>query len=160
MMLPSNLESRWTELTGTSQYSDGWQLAQLSSIQEMLPLVKTLIGAMKLRGFHEKDIFSVRLAVEEAVVNSIKHGNRNDPSKQVAVRFKVGHEQVLVEVEDQGHGFDPSQVPDPTAPENLERCGGRGILFMRTFMTWIRFSERGNCVTLCKSLSAALSAGS
>ena len=155
-MLPSNFESRWTE----SQHSDGWQLAQLSSIQEMLPLFKTLTGAMELRGFPEKDVFSVRLAVEEAVINSVKHGNRNDPSKQVAVRFKVGHEEVVVEIEDQGNGFDPSQVPDPTVPENLGRCGGRGILLMRTFMTWIRFSERGNCVTLCKSLSAALSAAS
>jgi serine/threonine-protein kinase RsbW len=149
-MLPSNAVSRWTESKEKSQHIDGWHMARLSSIEEMLPLVKIVTGAMELLGFRENDILHVRLAMEEAVINSFKHGNRNDPSKQVSVRFEVGHEQVLVEVEDQGQGFDPSQVPDPTTPENLKRSSGRGILMMRTFMTWIRFSERGNCVTLCK----------
>jgi serine/threonine-protein kinase RsbW len=156
-MLPSNAGSCWTEPKEKSQHTDGWHMARLSSIEEMLPLVKIVTGAMELLGFRENDILHVRLAMEEAVINSFKHGNRNDPSKQVSVRFEVGHEQVLVEVEDQGQGFDPSQVPDPTTPENLKRSSGRGILMMRTFMTWIRFSERGNCVTLCKCPSAALS---
>ena len=155
-MLPSNAGSWWTESKEKSRHIDGWHMARLSSIEEMLPLVKIVTGAMELLGFRENDILHVRLAMEEAVINSFKHGNRNDPSKQVSVRFEVGHEQVLVEVEDQGQGFDPSQVPDPTTPENLKRSSGRGILMMRTFMTWIRFSERGNCVTLCKCPSVTV----
>lgn len=131
---------------------------RLSSIEEMLALLQSVSGAMELRGFRQHDILHVRVALEEAVINSLKHGNRHDPGKQVTIRFDVGPEQVLVEVEDQGQGFDPSQVPDPTTPENLERSTGRGILMMRSYMTWIRFSDRGNCVTLCKYPSAEPSA--
>ena len=56
--------------------------------------------------------------------------------------------------EDEGPGFDPHQVPDPLAPENLEKSSGRGLLLMRTYMTWIRYNECGNQVTLCKQRSS------
>ena len=158
-MLTSNAGSRWTDSKEKSQHIDGWHMARLSSIEELLPLIKIVTSSMELLGFRQNDVLHVRLAMEEAVINSVKHGNRNDPSKQVSVRFEVSQAQVLLEVEDQGQGFDPSQVPDPTAQENLERASGRGIFLMRTFMTWIRFSERGNCVTLCKCPSAALFTG-
>jgi serine/threonine-protein kinase RsbW len=102
------------------------------------------------QGYSAKDVFGVRLALEEAVVNSIKHGHQYDPTKQAEVRYRVNHEHVLVEVEDQGPGFDPSQVPDPTAPENLERSSGRGLFLMHRYATWVRYNQKGNCVTLCK----------
>lgn len=101
-------------------------------------------------GFSEKDIFGMRLAFEEALVNSVKHGHRYDPTKKVEIRYRVCHEHALVQVEDQGPGFDPAGIPDPTASENWERPCGRGLLLMRFYMTWIRYNERGNCVTLCK----------
>ena len=61
----------------------------------------------------------------------------------------------MIEVEDEGRGFDPSHVPDPTLPENLERPNGRGLLLMRRSMTWVRYTGRGNRVTLCKRRSSA-----
>jgi serine/threonine-protein kinase RsbW len=106
-------------------------------------------------GFTERDVFGVRLALEEAIVNALRHGHRGDPTKSVRVRCLVSPDRILAEVEDQGPGFDPEQVPDPLAPENLERPSGRGLFLMRTYMTWIRFNARGNHVTMCKCRSAA-----
>jgi serine/threonine-protein kinase RsbW len=90
------------------------------------------------------------LALEEAIVNGIKHGNQNDRTKRVRVRYQVKAGWVLGEVEDQGQGFDPNQVPDPLALENLDQTSGRGLLLMRSYMTWIRHNPHGNQVTLCK----------
>src|SRR5262249_12611689 len=116
-------------------------------------VVAEVAAALEAEGYPEKDIFSIRLALEEAIVNAVKHGHQDDPSLLVRVSFRVTAGEVLLEVEDQGPGFDPEQVPDPTAPENLERCGGRGLFLMRHYMTWIHYNARGNCVTLCKARS-------
>ena len=103
---------------------------------------------MQRRGFSEKEIFGVRLAVEEALVNAVKHGNRNDPAKCVWASWHVGPNRVLVEIEDEGEGFDPRAVPDPCAPENIERSCGRGLLLMRTYMTRVRHNRRGTALTM------------
>jgi serine/threonine-protein kinase RsbW len=108
-------------------------------------------AAMADHLYSEKDVFAVRLALEEALVNAIRHGNHDDVARHVNVSYLVGPERVLVEVKDEGDGFDPGEVPDPLAPENLERSSGRGLHLMRTYMTWIRFNARGNCVTMCRS---------
>jgi serine/threonine-protein kinase RsbW len=121
----------------------------------MLPLIEDVVTAMATLGYPQKDLFGVRLALEEAVINSIKHGHHHDPSKRVEVRYRVDRRRVLLEVEDQGEGFAPSTIPDPTAVENLDRCCGRGLLLMRSYTTWMRYNGRGNCLTLCKRLSEA-----
>ena len=95
----------------------------------------------------------LRLAVEEAIVNGLKHGHGYDPSKEVRVRYHVTENCAFFEVRDQGPGFDPGDVPDPLDPENLERPSGRGLFLMRTYMTWIRYSDSGTCVSLCKRRS-------
>jgi serine/threonine-protein kinase RsbW len=100
--------------------------------------------------FEDSDVFGIRLAMEEALVNAIKHGNQMDPSKTVRIMFRAGYQKVRIEIEDQGEGFKPSDVPDPTADENLERPCGRGIMLMRAFMTSITFNDAGNCVILEK----------
>ena len=134
---------------------DRWNSSHLSSTSEIVPLIEAMIAKMASLGFSEKDIFGMRLALEEAVVNSVKHGHRYDPTKKVEIRYRVCHEHTLVQIQDQGPGFDPTWIPDPTAPENLERPCGRGVLLMRFYTTWIRYNERGNCVTLCKCPSVA-----
>jgi serine/threonine-protein kinase RsbW len=100
--------------------------------------------------YSDRDVFGVRLALEEALVNAIKHGNGMDPDKQVRVICRAGADHVYIEIEDQGEGFDPHDVPDPTALENLERPCGRGIMLMRAFMTRIEYNPAGNCVILEK----------
>src|SRR5580704_15291778 len=98
--------------------------------------------------FEDRDVFGIRLALEEALVNAIKHGNQMDPSKTVRIMCRAGYQKVRIEIEDQGEGFHPAEVPDPTADENLERPCGRGIMLMRAFMTSITFNPSGNCVIL------------
>jgi serine/threonine-protein kinase RsbW len=122
--------------------------------QEMTPLLEDVVDAMAGRGYSARDRSGMRLALEEAVVNALRHGNGGDPAKRVRVCYHVGAGAVLAEVEDEGAGFDPSAVPDPTLPENLDRACGRGLLLMRHFMTAVRFAGRGNRVLLYKCRSA------
>jgi serine/threonine-protein kinase RsbW len=119
----------------------------------MAGVIHGVIKAMTAAGYPPQDIFRLHLALEEAIVNAIKHGNKNNPKKRVQLRFQVTPQQVLVKVKDQGEGFDPEQVPDPLAAENLEAPSGRGLLLMRSYLTWLRYSQKGTCVTLCRRRS-------
>lgn len=96
------------------------------------------------------DVMGVRLALEEVLMNAIKHGNKMDPAKVVRIQYSVTEEVVAVEVEDQGEGFKPEDVPDPTLPENLERPGGRGVFLIQQFMSSVEFNPRGNLVRMKK----------
>ena len=101
-------------------------------------------------GFTEMDIFSIKLALEEAIVNAIKHGNQMDRTKTVRVAYRVEPHRFDIMIVDEGPGFDPEDVPDPTAPENLERPCGRGLLLMRHYMSDIRYLGTGNTVVMSK----------
>jgi serine/threonine-protein kinase RsbW len=99
-----------------------------------------------------KEIFSIKLALEEALINAIKHGNQLDLTKKVRVLYRVAPGVFEVRVVDEGIGFDPGDVPDPTAVENLERPCGRGLMLMRHYMTEVCYSSSGNCVAMTKVL--------
>jgi serine/threonine-protein kinase RsbW len=101
-------------------------------------------------GWIEHDVFGVHLAMEEALVNAIKHGNRQDASKSVRVACKVSPERVFIEIADEGSGFNPDAVADPTDLENLEVPSGRGIMLMRSFMSRVEYNSAGNCVVMEK----------
>jgi serine/threonine-protein kinase RsbW len=109
-----------------------------------------IISALEENGFSDRDVFGARLALEEAIVNAIKHGNGLDPDKQVHIHWKVDESQMRVEVTDEGPGFQVEDVPDPTDDENLERPCGRGIMLMKAFMTKVEYSPSGNSVVLEK----------
>jgi len=98
----------------------------------------------------DQEIFSVRLALEEALVNAIKHGNQLDRAKKVSVSYRFLGDRLEVQITDEGGGFDPNDVPDPTAVENLERPCGRGLMLMRHYMTQVAYNERGNSVSMVK----------
>jgi serine/threonine-protein kinase RsbW len=141
--------------SGTNGHAarDGWGRESVSAVSELHPLVERVGAAMAAAGFPSCDAFAVRLALEEAVVNAIKHGHQHDPSKVVRVAYRVSPERVVLEIEDEGPGFRPDDVPDPLEPENLERACGRGVFLMRHYMNEVTFNERGNRVTLCKRRS-------
>jgi serine/threonine-protein kinase RsbW len=126
----------------------------LSSPSDALPVLDIVAEEMAAAGYPEEDRFGLRLALEEAIVNAIRHGNRGDPSRRIRLRFDVGPDRVLAEVEDEGEGFDPDRVPDPRLRASWERHSGRGLLLMRHHTTWLRYNPLGNCVTLCKDRSA------
>jgi serine/threonine-protein kinase RsbW len=125
----------------------------LRTATQMILILEDVTAAMAAEGYSDPDVFAVRLSLEEAIVNALKHGNRGDPGREVWLRWYVGVSFVVVTVRDQGEGFDPRRVPDPLAPENQDRPGGRGLLLMRHYMTRVRFNRRGNGVTLCKRRS-------
>jgi serine/threonine-protein kinase RsbW len=98
--------------------------------------------------FAAKEVFSIKLAVQEAVVNAIKHGNRMDPEKKVFIRYRISSERFDIHVIDEGRGFNPDEVPNAVAEENLERPSGRGLLLMRHYMTAVVFHAPGNRLSM------------
>jgi serine/threonine-protein kinase RsbW len=106
--------------------------------------------ALRNHHFNDREIFSIKLALEEALVNAIKHGNQMDRAKKVHVSYRVANHRFEVQVTDEGPGFDPLDVPDPTAVENLERPSGRGLMLMRHYMTEVQYNATGNSVSMTK----------
>ncbi len=109
-----------------------------------------ILAMLETSGYTDRDVFGVKLSLEEALVNAIKHGNGMDPEKLVKVQCRVDDVEVLITIEDEGEGFNPEDVPDPTDDDNLEKPSGRGLMLMRAFMTGIHYNERGNRVELHK----------
>jgi serine/threonine-protein kinase RsbW len=113
-------------------------------------VVEQLLEQLNWHEWQEHDIFGVHLAMEEAVVNAIKHGNQDDASKFVDVVIRLNKEEVHLQVTDQGDGFVPSEVPDPTDDENLDLPSGRGLMLMRSFMNLVEYNDKGNSVRMEK----------
>jgi serine/threonine-protein kinase RsbW len=126
---------------------------QVRAPAELHPFYEALAVWMRAIGYSRKDIFAVRLALFEAVINAYRHGNRGDSSKRIFVRYLLSPDEVLFEVEDQGRGFDPDQVPNLLIEPYLDRPSGRGLFLMRTYMTWVSFNQQGNRVTFSRQRS-------
>ena len=89
-----------------------------------------------------------RVGLTEALSNAMLYGNNSDPEKRVRVEVTIRVEDVTIRVTDEGLGFDPTTVPDPTLPDNISKSGGRGIFLMKALMDEVQFNELGNSVTL------------
>jgi serine/threonine-protein kinase RsbW len=111
-------------------------------------------GHLQAHRAGERDIFSIKLALEEALVNAIKHGNQLDRGKKVTVAYRVQPDRFEITITDEGPGFDPADVPDPTAVENLERPCGRGLMLMRHYMNEVQYTSGGNTVFMVKTFRA------
>lgn len=126
---------------------------------DMLDFVQVVSDELgKLVGFDDDSIHWVGVAVRESVINAIKHGNQDDEDKLVTVEFRLAPAaeptRLTVRIVDQGEGFDPVEVEDPLAPENLLKSSGRGIFFMRSLMDDVRMQrapEGGMEVVMVKS---------
>lgn len=114
-------------------------------------VVLDIIGRMKQIGWSESELFGIHLALEEAIINAIKHGNRESPDKQVHVAVRASLDSFFLEVTDEGQGFDPDDVPDCTATENLEVCSGRGLMLMYHYMDEVRYNDVGNSLQIRKT---------
>ena len=103
-------------------------------------------------GFNEDDQSNIAMAVREATVNAVLHGNAYDPEKKVFVVYEKTTDALVITITDQGKGLDPLDLPDPLAPENLMKQSGRGIFLMRAFMDDVQFRklEPGTEITLIK----------
>lgn len=102
------------------------------------------------RGMSDMDLPDMQLALEEGLANAIKHGNKLDDSKKVTVECYLDGDIVRVVIQDEGEGFDLTDVPDPTLPENLDKPSGRGVMLMKAFMDDVLYNECGNQLTFIK----------
>jgi serine/threonine-protein kinase RsbW len=121
---------------------------------EVCALIRQLEAGMAELGYPRKDSFAVNLILRESLSNAIRHGHNGDQTRAVLINYHLSPEAVLVEVADEGNGFNPYAVPNPFEKDRRGRSPGRGILLMRLYMSWIRFNRRGNRVLLCKRRSA------
>ncbi len=102
---------------------------------------RALVDLCGQAGFSGDDCYWLVTALREAMANAIRHGNRQDPERSVLVDYRIHDDEVTIRVEDEGDGFDLEAIPDPTDPDYLLRPSGRGIFYMRQFMTRVEFSR-------------------
>ncbi len=117
------------------------QLILASRFENIEVAERALLDLCAQAGFRGEDEYWLITALREALANAIRHGNRQDPSLKVRVEYRLEGGNVTIRVEDEGEGFDPGDVPDPTSKENLLRPSGRGIFYMRQFMDQVEFSQ-------------------
>lgn len=110
-------------------------------------------SALQAHQFGESDVFAIKLAVEEALVNAIKHGNQLDPDKKVRVSYSVTVDRFRISISDEGLGFNPAELPDPTDEEYMDRGCGRGVFLIKSFMTSVEYPGCGNTVVMTKDKS-------
>ncbi|MDQ7014642.1 MAG: ATP-binding protein [Planctomycetota bacterium] len=116
---------------------------QINAVQDLI------VERAEELGFPSATLFALRLAMEEAIVNAFHHGHRDlAPETPITVEYTLSPERIRVAVEDQGPGFTPAAVPDPTLDENLENPGGRGLVLIRAYMSRVRHNDRGNRVEM------------
>ncbi len=108
----------------------------------------SIIESIRGAGFDESACFGIQLALDEALANAVIHGNGRSTKARVVITYDVTARKVYLSIEDEGTGFDPSSVDDPTREENLEIPAGRGLFLMRAYMTQVHYNDRGNCVTM------------
>jgi serine/threonine-protein kinase RsbW len=122
---------------------------QVPSIMENIRMIESFIDNAKDRFHLDDDIYgNIMIAVTEAVNNAIKHGNSNDKGKNVHLSLSLDESMIKFVIKDEGTGFDYINLPDPTAPENLEKPGGRGIFLMKHLSDEVEFKDQGREVVL------------
>ena len=132
------------------------------NVKEILPsqlgagddFLARLLGQLEAFQWGQRDTFGIRLSVEEALVNAIRHGNCLNCDKCVRVECRLSDHEFWIRISDEGLGFNPKRLPDPTAPENLEVPNGRGVMLMRNFMSRVEYNKKGNVVIMGKHRSA------
>lgn len=128
----------------------GSQFGYLDFVEEISDAITRMVG------FDEDTRFWITLSIRESVVNAIQHGNQSDESKKVGIRFQSFPDRLVIYIQDEGEGFDESQIRDPLKPENLLQTGGRGVFFVRSFMDevdWKLLPEGGMEMRMEKRLN-------
>lgn len=143
--------------TGGASANGGLHFTIPSDYAAMREVQDAILGRVEAAGFDDESTFAIRLSLEEALINAIKHGNKLDPKKRVHVDAKVEGECCWVTIRDEGPGFTRKEIPDPTLEENLCKCSGRGLLLIEAYMHEIAYADGGRQLTMkrCKAKPAA-----
>lgn len=122
---------------------------EIPSLSENIRMIESFIDNAREKYHLDDDIYgNIMIAVTEAVNNAIRHGNQSNSSKNVSLTLSLAEGLIKFKIEDEGNGFDYDSLPDPTAPENIEKPGGRGIFLMKHLADEVAFNERGKVVEL------------
>jgi len=124
-----------------------------SNPNNILKVENYLRDAQHDLNINEAKFPDILISLTEAVNNAILHGNKADESKNVEINMEEQSSGVAISVTDEGRGFDPNEIPDPTAPENIECCGGRGVFIMSRLADKISFQNNGSTVQMFFKLS-------
>ena len=141
-------------LPGTLSSSPEKEDIFIRTLAEKNEVLNAIEVQLAVHNFLAKEIFGIRLALDEAIVNGIKHGHKFDPTKTVHLAYTIADGKFHVDITDEGPGFDPTSVPDPLAVENLERPSGRGLFLMSSYMKTVEFNEAGNRVSMTKETAS------
>lgn len=125
-----------------------------SDVSMMHAILNYLVDRVAKLGLINPEHSNLFIALDEAFVNAVKHGNRYDPNKTVYISADLSHEEARFTVEDEGEGFNVKEIPDPCDVENLFKTSGRGVLLIQNIMDEVQYSERGNRVTMVKKPDA------
>ena len=121
-----------------------------SDLREACTPKDTILKKLQECGYSDDATFAVKLALEEALCNAVKHGNRCDESKTITVKYSVNAERAAIIVRDEGGGFSPEKVPDCTAPDRVPLPNGRGIMLIRSYMDEVEYRDNGREVYFVK----------
>ena len=124
-----------------------------SSLSEYHDFVQDILERMEQLGWDKSTLFGIHMALEESISNAIRHGNKEDSSKQVHVECEISSERFWAKIRDEGEGYAANAVPDCCSPENLEAAGGRGLKLIRAYRTSVELSQNGSCLTMEKLLA-------
>jgi serine/threonine-protein kinase RsbW len=113
-------------------------------------LQKRILDEVVANGFHDNALFAIKLSLEEAMHNAVKHGNKQKEDKNIHVEYSITPKRAEIVIEDEGTGFEPMDVPDPTDDENLIKCSGRGILLIKAYMNEVEYSRGGRRLRMMK----------
>ena len=116
----------------------------------VVEVCEEVLSKLEANDFSKDDIFAVHLALEEAFLNAVKHGNKMDSSKEVKIDYSVDFDKIEISLTDQGKGFEPNSVADPRFGEDLYKPGGRGLLLMNSYMDVVKFNETGNSLYMVR----------
>jgi serine/threonine-protein kinase RsbW len=130
------------------------QASLSSSLTAYHAFIESILTQLTELGWREKDIFAVRMALEESISNAIRHGNKEDPNKKVQIECRLSPARFWIQITDEGAGFNPAEVPDCRSPDRLGVPGGRGLTLMKAYMTRVEYNDCGNRITMEKHVSA------
>lgn len=107
-------------------------------------LIDKVMNELERSEWSTKEQFAIQLALEEALVNAVQHGNESNPNKNVRFTCQLSNSLAKFRIEDEGDGFDPNAIPDPTDPEHIMIASGRGVLLIKGFVSRVQWNDKGN----------------
>ncbi len=123
---------------------------EVDSLDRVSYACGVVMDAINASNFAHDEVFAIHLALEEAVVNAIKHGNNCDSSKKAYLSYSISDDRVDIVVSDEGGGFDPSRIPDPCCDDNLCKASGRGLFLIKSYMDLVEYNDSGNSIHMVK----------